>query len=249
MLPIFLKPKSAADLIRLGSDYDGGYVIERISFKKCDLLISFGLSDNWDFEKCFIKAKKKIIAVDDRLDYLFLFKKFLKSFFLNIRLLLTYICKILDYYLISTKKSVNIEKNKVSNFASNNTTSLPALMEKYKVSSKKIFLKIDIEGFEYRIFEDILKYQDHFLALVIELHDIDLHYDRIKTFINDFNLKLVYIHANNSGYINKNNNPTVVELTFSKFFLEKKDYEFKPNKKFDNPNNPNFDNIEIKFFE
>lgn len=249
MLPIFLKPIHTANFLRLGSKFDGGYVTELSSFKNCDLLISFGISDNWDFEKSFIKAKKKIIAVDNRLDFLFLFKKFIKSFFFNIKLIIPYLYKIFDYCTIILNKSAFIEKKIVSNFISNNMTSLPALMKKYKISSKKIFLKIDIEGFEYRIFDDILKYKDHFLGLVIELHDIDLHYDRIKSFIDKFNLKLVYIHANNRGYINKENIPTVVELTFSKFYLEKKDCEFKPNKKFESPNNPNFDDIELKFFK
>ena len=249
MLPNFLKPNYKANFLRLGSKFDGGYVTELNSFKNCDLLISFGLSDNWDFEKSFIKSDKKIIAVDDRLDFFFLFKKFIKSFFLNINLTLYYLYKIFDFYKISLRKSVCIEKNKVSNFISNNSTSLPALFEKYNIISKKIFLKIDIEGFEYRVFDDIINYQHHFLGLIIELHDIDLHYDKIKLFINKLNLKLVYIHPNNSGYINKDNNPTVVELTFSKYFYKKKNYQFKPNKIFDSANNPKLEDIELRFFE
>ena len=42
----------------------------------------------------------------------------------------------------------------------------------------KILLKIDIEGSEYRILEDIISIKDSLNALIIEFHDIDLHKDK-----------------------------------------------------------------------
>ena len=76
------------------------------------------------------------------------------------------------------------------------------------------FLKIDIEGSEYRILEDLIKLQNEISGLVIELHDIDLFQDKIKYFISKFKLELIHIHANNADITWHESN--VIELTFSK---------------------------------
>ena len=55
MLSILLKPKHTYDLIRLGQDNDGGYIVEKQSTKKSKNLVSFGLADDWSFEKDFKK--------------------------------------------------------------------------------------------------------------------------------------------------------------------------------------------------
>jgi hypothetical protein len=52
----------------------------------------------------------------------------------------------------------------------------------------------------------------------LELHDCDLHINSIKTFIENFSLKLVHIHANNYAPIRLDDGlPLVLELTFSKY--------------------------------
>ena len=55
LLPKFLKPffLKKDELIRLGSIDDGGYVLPLKDIISSDVLISFGISDNWDFEKDF----------------------------------------------------------------------------------------------------------------------------------------------------------------------------------------------------
>ena len=46
--PVFVENN---ELIRLGSIDDGGYVVPLKSVKNSKSLVSFGISDNWDFEK------------------------------------------------------------------------------------------------------------------------------------------------------------------------------------------------------
>jgi hypothetical protein len=48
-----LKPKHLYDLIRLGRNNDGGYLVEKNSLKVSKALISFGLSFDWSFGKDF----------------------------------------------------------------------------------------------------------------------------------------------------------------------------------------------------
>ena len=60
MLPKILKPKHEYDLIRLGQDNDGGYLVEKKSTEKTKNLISFGLADDWSFEKDFKRFNQNL---------------------------------------------------------------------------------------------------------------------------------------------------------------------------------------------
>ena len=105
-----------------------------------------------------------------------------------------------------------------------------------------IFLKIDIEGGEYRILDDLLLNQKKIIGLVIEFHDCDLHIEKILKFLRSFNLTLVHIHGNNFAERDLNNDITVLELTFSKNPVQVSDVNILPNK-LDMPNN--FEKSEI----
>ena len=85
--PKFLQPYyiNKEKLIRVGSFDDGGYVVPISNIKDTELLISMGISDNWDFERHFSKiSNAKILAYDDSItsDYwINKFKKDLIKFF------------------------------------------------------------------------------------------------------------------------------------------------------------------------
>ena len=53
MLPKIFKPNNEYELIRIGSNNDGGYLVEKNSLLETKCLISFGLGLNWSFEKHF----------------------------------------------------------------------------------------------------------------------------------------------------------------------------------------------------
>ena len=78
--------------------------------------------------------------------------------------------------------------------------SLNSILIDYKnLIHKPLFLKIDIEGSEYRILDDLIRYQDKITGLVIEFHNIDLHIEKILNFLKNFKLNLVHIHGQNPG--------------------------------------------------
>ena len=79
-----------------------------------------------------------------------------------------------------------------------------------------IFFKIDIDGSEYRIFEELIQIKHKILGLVIEIHDIDLHKEKIINFIKQLDLELIHIHPNNFAGVDRNNDQIVIELTFEK---------------------------------
>ena len=55
---LIFKPKNKYSLDRIGKENDGGYLINRESIFKSNFLLSFGIFDDWSFEKSFKKLNK-----------------------------------------------------------------------------------------------------------------------------------------------------------------------------------------------
>tara|TARA_B110001454_G_C12601798_1_gene384782 strand:+ start:39 stop:803 length:765 start_codon:yes stop_codon:yes gene_type:complete len=246
-LPSFLKPVYETDLIRVGQKKDGGYLIPKKSLEDTKILYSFGLEADWSFEEDFYnRTKSKIYCYDHTVNWKF----FLKLFLGNPKTIL----KFFQYKkFFDEKDKFHIRKMicpTESYGPSLNENSLADLNSIIKdTTDKKFFLKIDIEGHEYRILDQIRKYSSSINGLAIEFHNCDLHSEKIKNFINNFELQLVHIHVNNWALINSNNFPRVFELIFSPKDFNKK--IINDDKKFptsmDEPNNPLYKDLPIEF--
>lgn len=245
MLNNIFKPKNSYELIRVGSQNDGGYLVEKNSLQKSDYLIGVGINDDWSFEKNF---GKDFIGIDNQISLKFLVKIFfLKLLFIiynfDLSGTLTSFIKIFKY-LSLRKKFIRAT---FTNFDDNaQHINLNSLINKFCKKDQNIFLKLDIEGSEYRVLNDILKLQNRFEGLVIEVHDIDLHIDKLIHFIENLNLTLVHVHANNYGGVDLNGDPIVLELTFSKNPIIKSKSISLPNKE-DMPNNKLAPELKLKF--
>ena len=111
---------------------------------------------------------------------------------------------------------------------------------------QNIFFKVDIEGSEYRILDDLIEIQNRISGIVVEFHECDLHISKITDFVNRLRIPLVHIHINNFGSVIKSNSlPTVMELTFSKYGQARLARE-QPHV-LDMPNNPLADEVKIVF--
>ena len=219
------KPKYDSNLIRIGSEHDGGYLVEKKSAKKSDFLLSFGVNYNWDFEKHF---KKPFLAYDDQISLKFTFFWFFKR------------CVSINsmFFYLKNRKSF------IKGFVGIKPFTFDEIIE--SIPHKNIFLKIDIEGSEYVILDELIKHRKRFIGIIIEFHDVEKNLSKIINFIKKIELEIVHVHANNFGGISKNNTPKVLELTFSKFHNKKQFKTILPHS-LDKPNNKYSKEIRIIF--
>ena len=64
-IPNFFSIKQATDLVRIGRDYDGGYLVSKSDIQKTDTLIGLGINDDWSFEEDFLSENKVSIYAYD----------------------------------------------------------------------------------------------------------------------------------------------------------------------------------------
>ena len=246
-LPKFFRPLFETELIRIGSNNDGGYLIPKQSLNHTKLLYSFGLSDDWSFEEEFYnKTGAKIICYDPTVNWKFFLKLLLKDFkilfkYFKYRIFFDGKNKIHEKKIISPIGTfyVSLKEDKIVDLNS-------ILIDP---SSNSFFFKIDIEGHEYRILDQLTKYAPCMTGLAIEFHDCDLNHYRIKNFIESFDLQLVHLHVNNQGFVTPNRFPQSLELTFSPKKFNKKviNETIKFPISLDRPNNPLFQDHPIEF--
>lgn len=240
---LIFKPKHNYLLERIGKKNDGGYLINSESILKSNFLLSFGIFDDWSFEKSFMSYNKnsKIFCYDDVISFNFIFVRSIKKIIIDIlnfkfNNIFKNLNLIIDYMFISNK--IKFFKKRITK------GDIPIIIKNFD----KVFLKIDIEGSEYSILEDILEVQNKLTALIIEFHDVDKNRTIIENFINKIELDLTHIHPNNYGSPDQNGDPILIELSFER---QPKILggEIKFPNILDQKNNPKSKDINIRFNE
>jgi len=253
-LPIYIKN---SHLVRIGSTYDGGYVLPKILLKNTNLLISLGIGDNWEFEKHFSKcSKSKIIAYDHSINANYWLKKFKISLinFFKLKYFkpnqLYKIIQFIDFYIFfKINKNNKFYLKKIGKKKRN--ISFKKIISNSK--KEKIFLKSDIEGSEYSFFNEVINYNDKISGFIFEFHHVSKNLKKILNFIKKINKYyfLVHIHANNFSPMSKKNIPNTLELTFAhkKFFKSKRKQNNKkyPIEGLDSPNFKRAKDINLYF--
>jgi Methyltransferase FkbM domain len=263
-----LRPIEYPDMIRLGTKGDGGYVVPRNQVENCRLLISLGLSDNWDFDREFlaINPTARVIGVDHTIG---------KWWFM--RRILVYSWKTILYLVIHNKRKRNKYVYKLKNcLAYFSFFRLPNVHLKKKVSSdggkssirldqildanstqdaiRDVLLKMDIEGAEYQVAQDIIRCEGRIRIITAEFHDLDSRTEDFNKSVESLlqYFFIVHVHGNNGAcYDQRNNFPSVAEITFLNKSLLSLPVSFSttgyPREGLDFPNNPNASEYTLHF--
>ena len=236
-LPRVFQPFDCKDLVRLGKDNDGGYLVNRTDIVNAKKLISFGINDDWSFEEDFLAINPCAL---DAYDNSISGEKF--------RTNPTWAGVYESYSEFFTGDRVHIEKN----IGNNDQVDYVSFNEVMDTASNGVFLKCDIDGSEYEFLDELITKSNQFIGLAIEFHNINQHdnFNSLTNFISKVDLRLVHLHCNNWAYFKTPNGgfqPDCLELTFT----SSSNIEYKPRlrmpRSLDMPNNPNDDDFEIYF--
>lgn len=216
VLPSYLVPYEEPQLLRLGRINDGGYLINSADIQEAEVLLSFGVNDDWSFEEQFLSRNDiPLFAYDGSMGLQSFMKAFKRSIPFGLKSTGRHWKNVRQYKNFFQGPRVHIKKFVGLDNPPKHVSLETIFSELERRNLKKAFLKIDIEGWEYRLLGDLLKYSDRIVGAAIEFHDVDLHADRIKEFLKMWPLKLVHTHCNNFAPIAADGTPMVVECSFS----------------------------------
>lgn len=228
----FFAPKNTSNLIRLGDDFDGGYVVDKSSVEAASTLIALGVGDSWAFEKAVRSINKiPVEAFDATVNWGHFVTEFAKSLvvFFNWKFVRRRWTILRDYTRFF-RGDVRHHQVLVGLDQPPEYMALEGILAAYVAKpGAKAFLKIDIEGWEYRMLDTLVKYSSSISGMAIEFHDFDLHQDRIKDFVTQFGLTICHIHCNNCAPLADDGQPLVVEISFTERPADAADAPVLPN--------------------
>ena len=246
-------------LRRLGVKCDGGYVVCEIALHESDSLLTLGLNDEWSFESDYSRSfpDKKILVYDHSVS--------LPTFILNlVPAVLRFVSHRIDFqemvrifrvpfeYPLAFRKMRHIKRRVTNHKFLDLDTTFSEIMK--SIFDSQVFVKIDIEGFEYRIIQEVCSFSERIPGLVIEFHDIDFMKSRFEEAINllSDSYGIVHIHGNNFDSIATGSQlPNTLEITLVRNSLvhEKIERMSSPKPDLDFPNDKSIGDFYFKVNE
>ena len=232
-----LAPLSDIELRRIGSDNDGGYLVESLSFSDSKVLLSGGYGDDFSFEKSSLTFSnfQSVYLYDYSISWKTIFSDLFTK--LPLSLILHLFGRIHNSCSRFTKNMLEFSKMTIhprvhylrKMLTSQISTPLSGVqiasldealdLATHNLSSgSEIYLKLDIEGSEYDLIESIVRNADLISGLVMEFHAIDKNYDLFLDALSKLNASFLvaHVHVNNFGKLSVDGLPSVLEITFTK---------------------------------
>ena len=225
----FLQPIVDLNLSRIGNTFDGGYVVSQELFSKTTKLVSLGYGWDSSFEISAIRKYPNIKSYiyDDVANigsWISPWRKFPRFFFGSLAhgkivspRQFTWFHPTLDFarmFLLYARKISYKNASIVRVQTNENELSLIHILSDFDVS-EFVYLKIDIEGSEYEIIEQITDSEFSLIGLTIEFHDVSTRKTEFISCIRKLQAKFVinHIHPNNHRDV-INGFPDVIEVSF-----------------------------------
>jgi len=185
---------TAIPLIRLGNQSDGGYVIASVFDSKICLNLGVGYEVSSDLD--LLQRGFTVFAVDGTV----------------------------PNPLPEESEYKFVGKNISYNTSNESTTDLKTIFREHPDLNKVDLILIDIEGWEYKVFQEELDLIAKTKQLVVEFHGLELMADykfseRLIDILSRLSMthKPIHVHANNSGGtlpVGGASWPTILEVTF-----------------------------------
>ncbi|MBQ3565444.1 MAG: FkbM family methyltransferase [Alphaproteobacteria bacterium] len=209
-------------LIRLGKNNDCGYVVPIEALEASDALLGYGIDNDISFEREFCQRFDKpsfgfdcgIPGIETGDNRCHFFSE----------------CIGTSDYIYSWQTS------------SGHVSSFSDQLQRLKLTDKKVFIKMDIEGAEFEVLNGILDYSNNITGIVLELHISLKNAEKALDILSSLerNFVLIHLHGNNVSleYFKtkyaKNHIPFALELTYvNKNLLSS--YEISDNQKHPKP--------------
>lgn len=215
-----LRPYAWDGLARLGAKEDGGYVVPGQLVARAGALLSFGLSYDWTFERAFRKLNSAapIHCYDPSISgnsaVIYSLTETIRGVTKRRGDMLKHAFVWMDYRAFFRGDVRHFEQKIARESGGGDATIAEAIAR--LDDARPIFLKMDIEGSEYRVLRDVLTYADDIEVMAIEFHELDLLADRFNALIGDLNkrFRIVHVHGNNFAGLTPEGFPNSLEITF-----------------------------------
>lgn len=244
-------------LARIGNPNDGGYVVPLDAVTAANALLSFGLSHDWTFERDFKKRNPNALVhcydhtVSLRTAFQYSAGQLLRSIVLfrasAFRKAFTWI----DYPLFFRADRIHF-KQRIWRDRQNNSATIEDAFNRLPAKCQ-VFVKMDIEGGEYRVLDDLLRHSQDIVAMAVEFHDVDILSGPFNSLIEKIkrDFYIVHIHGNNMGGMAPFHFPMTPEITF----LNKRFFDSTPSPSqlaypvpgLDRPNHPRLPDFTFEF--
>jgi hypothetical protein len=254
-----LVPVACGDLARIGAPNDGGYVVPLAVVRQATYLISFGLSLEWSFEEDFVRHNPGVIV--HCYDHTVSGRRIANHSLENLvklprdpsRQRWREALRYFSYRRFFRGRLHHYHhRNRVWDSNESDSVTIHDVFARLEPGGA-VFLKMDIEGAEYRVLADLAEYASRIEAIAIEFHDIHLHPDRFDAAIaqlrKDFHI--VHVHGNNYRGLSPSGLPQVLEITLQNRRLFQGTPQASPRSYpvpgLDAPNNPAKPDLQLDF--
>lgn len=266
------QPANVDDLIRVGSDNDGGYVVSKRCVDRTQVLLTFGIGDDWSFERRFAyhRPHLALLSVDPSIEYgevdasiRGLLRQILAQAVSGRLKRIQVTCRRFrmarDFQSLYRTPYRRFLRRRLSSRNDETHITLGGLFERYLhgltlVDDLGLFIKMDIEGDEYRVLSSLAPYFRYLNGIVVEFHFLDVLWGQfvkaMKALRSAF--AVCHIHGNNyGGLIPGTTVPRILEVTMINKQLLPVDYPLSdrdyPVSGVDQPNDPSRPDIELSW--
>lgn len=223
------RPAEIADLIRLGRDYDGGYVVSASSIDVASALVGLGINDDWSFESDFAarRADASIVAVDGSVST----QRFLARARDGAWRAMREACR---GQLRSTRSALSEarrwwrtardfrsffehpHRRFEERYIGRDSLTWRELLRSSVPAEAMIFVKMDIEGAEYEVLPELLHDHERITGCAIEFHDCGERWDEFTAIMDRMSEHFVTAHLHGNNYaplVDGTTLPSVMEVS------------------------------------